>query len=732
MDVATIIRARDVSGPCANVRVMNDSIPGLGEVAASGSQGTLLSMELDERAYRGEVPNPVAHVHPLMSQPHMDRVFDYEIPAAMSDQVRFGTQVSVEIGSQRVLGFVVGRDSLTSMSGRLRRIRRVVSRIPMLTAPMYALCVAVAQRQAASVADALRLAIPNRHAHEEAEYLAERVELPIMESPHPQDPRVWEPYVGGEAFLHHLSVGQSPRAVCAALPGKAGGIEQIAAACAATLDSHRSVVVVVPTARRAARIADSLEHLLGIEVARLVSEDIQSVRYRNFLHALGGEARVVVGTRAASWAPVEELGLCIVVDDAAPTLREQRAPYCEARDVLMLRAHGEGAGFLVFSPYVSEQSAALVESGWAALLRGSDAATVAALPRISSPEQWTRDSAQWSRIPESAFALVRQSLHNGPVLVVVPRAGYLPIVACAACHALASCSVCGGALSIDQPHAPALCRRCGASFPAWKCPECSSGSLRAARVGSHRTAEEIGRAFPGVGVILSGAQSADGISENVSDGSRIVVATPGAEPTADGGFAAALVLDSRFLLGEGLGSETDFLRKAGRIVTRVKPARAGGHVMFAGGIEPRLLETLTSWRHPEAAHALLEERSALALPPTARWFAIAGSLPDLRRVLGIIRSDLIESGHGQAQSSNEQPAIRPSLEAVLAGGLHELVTGVELLGPSEARRPREHTIYLRTTLGGAKALAGSIRRGYREYSAKSIGAPLRIEVDPNM
>ncbi len=86
---------------------------------------------------------------------------------------------------------------------------------------------------------------------------------------------------------------------------------------------------------------------------------------------------------------------------------------------------------------------------------------------------------------------------------------------------------------------------CGRPAADHRCPECGDTRMRAAVVGARRTAEELGRAFPGVVVRTSGG---DNVLDIVSDKPALIVSTPGAEPVAEGGYSAALLLDTWLLL----------------------------------------------------------------------------------------------------------------------------------------------------------------------------------------
>lgn len=190
-----------------------DILPGLGELAQLGEQRSLLDAAPVSHHVVGEVTNPVARVHIEMPQPHMDRVFDYLVPAKLDEEACVGARVMVDVGQRQVPGFIIERDSRTETGGKLRVLRRVVSPMPVLSPEIYKLCQRIAARQASSVSDVLRLAIPQRHARAEKEF----VEREYLEEKRPSapEPGLWGAYRGGPAFVSRLSSvrvhGQSVR-----------------------------------------------------------------------------------------------------------------------------------------------------------------------------------------------------------------------------------------------------------------------------------------------------------------------------------------------------------------------------------------------------------------------------------------------------------------------------------------------------------------------------------------
>jgi primosomal protein N' (replication factor Y) len=203
-----------------------------------------------------------------------------------------------------------------------------------------------------------------------------------------------------------------------------------------------------------------------------------------------------------------------------------------------------------------------VERGWAHPVTADRPVVRERTPRVralTSVELAREGPAAAARLPGPAWRTVREHLADGPVLVQVPRAGYLPLVACARCRTAATCPVCHGPLALPGARQVPTCTWCGRLATGWRCAECGADGLRAVRVGSQRTAEELGRAFPGVSVRVSGAGASEGVLGEVPSGPALVVATPGAEPVAVGGFAAALLLDAQ--VGAGERDETETLRR---------------------------------------------------------------------------------------------------------------------------------------------------------------------------
>lgn len=136
-------------------------------------------------------------------------------------------------------------------------------------------------------------------------------------------------------------------------------------------------------------------------------------------------------------------------------------------------------------------------------------------------------------------------------------------------------------------------------------------------VGSSRTGEELGRAFPGVPVVVSGAREDHGVVSEVDGSPRLVVATPGAEPVAKGGYRAVLLLDGGALSSRpDLGATGEALRQWTNAAVLAAPS---ARVILLGSPDPTTAQALVRWDQTGFARRDLVERSELHLPPA--WTA---------------------------------------------------------------------------------------------------------------
>jgi primosomal protein N' (replication factor Y) len=573
----------------------------------------------------------------------------------------------------------------------------------------------------------LRLAVPPRHA------AVERAEAePIPLPPDVPDPAGWACYPGGRALVSALARGGAPRAVWTP-PSGDDWPDLLARALLATAAGGRGAVAVVPDARDVDRLDAALTALTpggsrtplhGV----LVAAHGPRRRYRTFLALRRGARRIAIGTRAAAFAPVRDLGLVAVWDDGDDLHAEPRAPYPHARDVLLLRAHDTGCAALVGGYATTAEAARLVATRWArplAVTRG-DARAAAPLVRVVGDDaELARDpAARSARLPSLAWRAVHEALPHGPVLVQVPRGGYVPAAGCRRCGHPARCPHCLGPLRVEAAGAEPCCAWCGRPAPGRACPVCGGRGLRAAVVGARRTAEELGRAFPGTRLVTSGGAT---VRATVPAAPALVVATPGAEPLADDGYAAVLLLDAWALLGLPLlraGEEA--VRRWLAAVALVRPAARGGRVVLVGA-DPAQRPVQAVLRADPAGFARRElaDRESARYPPAVRLAELTGAAPDVADLLSL--ADL-PAGHDLL---GPVPRAGPRLVASGHDGERRGDGAGEGAGPDDDERGDEDVVaLLRVPHAQGAALSAALHAAAGVRSARRSGGPVRIRVDP--
>lgn len=533
--------------------------------------------------------------------PHLDRLFEYEVPDELAQQAVVGARVKVPFGFRRrqLDGYIVSLAPTASFEGQLQQLSKVVGRIPPLDAAVWRLARAVADRQAGIVSDVLRLAIPTRHARTETAWVKAHPEIALALSQEPADGQEHStsgspqrdvtsgsesaPTSDADTARRPARIHQRPHVGCDFMANGlvvSAWVTDVVERVRAQLARGRTTIVAVPDFRDVAQLAAALTERFPDEtVARLDAGIDDDARYRSFLDSLAGCSRIIVGTRTAIYAPAPDLGEIILVDDGDPSFREPHAPYAHVRDVALIRQQQSGADLTFLAHSRSVALERLVEIGYV------QAGPVPPHPHvIPAAAVWGDDPLlSAARIPEIAYAVARQALRSGPVLIQVARAGYQREV------------------------------------------ETEQGTRTLA--GAGRTADELGRAFAEIPVIVA---TGDQVRDQVGDTPALVIATAGAEPRCRNGYQAVLLLDALSVVSrEGLFASEDALRHWFNAAALAAP---DGQVVLTG-VDGRLARALITWSPEVFSSAELAERASLGFPPAVRFFSIVTDPGGTTRVL---------------------------------------------------------------------------------------------------
>lgn len=549
---------------------------------------------------------PVAQICLNTPLPHLDHPFEYQIPEELAEDAQFGVRVRVPFGARRraMDAIVTGVSETASYPGRLQRLKTVVSPVRVLDPEVWRLVGAVADRQAGTRADVLRLAIPRRHARAERDWLSshpEQQSIPSAPAPPSGAPR-WE---------------LRPRTGCVDLPDDvvlAGWVTDAIQPALAAADRGGQAILVVPDFRDQAQVCAALRILRpDLVVCNVDSRQDDADRYRTFLSSLTGAPAVLVGRRSVLFAPAPRLSTIVLVDDGDPSYAEPHAPYAHARDVALLRQQLSGCELVFCAQSRSTALERLIEVGWVA-----PAPTPATRPRVIPTSLIPEEGPSW-RLPPLVFQQLHEGLRGGPVLVQVARA-----------------------TETEQTGA-----------------------------GLTRTAQELGRAFPGIPVMTA---SSEQILTQVPAEPALVLATAGAEPrAAGGGYRAVVLLDAGAVVSR---PKLDAAEQALRGWMNAAALGAPGCTVVLTQVSGRLSDALRLWDPGPFAAAELQDRRELQLPPAVRWFTVSaaeGSLTEALREAqlppGVQQEQVLSQAGGEQVSLRVPYADGQACAAALSGVL---------------------------------------------------------------
>lgn len=758
---------------------------------SGAEQLTLAGLAPRKRRKRAPAEHTPAEQHPIaqvvldVQALHLGQTFDYFIDEKDSEAAQPGVLVRVRFGGQRVSGVIWARtDTSDTPRSSIRYIERVLSPDVLVPASMREDIGLVAKAYGGTRANILRFAVPPRVAKVEAEQrLAASFRRPVGGSlpdntqggfagrgTNPDGTKL-----AGSTFavastvsegaaqgyrrltanyadvnvLHDALTGQRFQSfVFDSLPGAQEWQRNMAWMVATALSAGKAAVVELPTMREVEDLMPMLRNYglkpfapaptggwMG-DVAVLNAETMPAAdRYRTYLAVALGQVKVVIGTRAVMYAPVEGPALFAILEDAAYQNMDGMMPYPQARGVMRLRAKSHGGVFVAMA------NARTPQSQWENTGPGTVETPVSgystAIHPLASPLKdatpWVRwlnrdelarlaDPSIGARVPHTAVRVLSKALESGPVLLSIPQDNVSETLSCAKCHRQVRCAKCSGPLQLpaDRRDSTPRCRWCGAAAINWKCPGCGHERMRVVRVGAAGTAAELAGLFRGVPVVLS--SKTQGLVRDVACQPMIVIATPGFEPrvrpvSAEQGSAgheyrAVAVLDAwTSLYALGVDARLDTLTAWMRAVSLCAPRSRGGQALILGETDPAIAQSLMLWDSRILAAKDLEERVETGMPPAAAaacvwgrrdavmtlmqrigalggdWTA-CGELPGMLGPVPIAQPDTVDARELEATADRVKAVIRvpQSRRAELAARLHrETARHVASREPGELR-----------------------------------------------
>jgi primosomal protein N' (replication factor Y) len=280
------------------------------------------------------------------------------------------------------------------------------------------------------------------------------------------------------------------------------------AAMRRTLDAGRTTILLVPEIGLTPAMAAQLHHAFGSEVALLHSALTPEERGEQWHRVRKGEARVVVGTRSAIFAPVAELGLVVVDEEQDSSYKQESMPRYHARDVAVMRAKLAGAAVVLGSATPSLETWHNAATGKYQLIKITERVMDRPLPevRLVDMRQEFQETGQENLFSRALIEETQTTLDRGEqAIILLNRRGYSFVVICRACGVKLECENCSIALTYHKALAGderatgqrLECHYCGYKKTVPKrCPACDSEFLYFLGAGSQQGEERLQEIFP--------------------------------------------------------------------------------------------------------------------------------------------------------------------------------------------------------------------------------------------
>jgi primosomal protein N' (replication factor Y) len=272
------------------------------------------------------------------------------------------------------------------------------------------------------------------------------------------------------------------------------------AAMRAVLEAGRSSILLVPEIGLTPAVAADLHQVFADEVAILHSALSDKERAEQWHRIKRGEARVVVGTRSAVFAPVADLALLIVDEEQDSSYKQEETPRYHARDVAVVRAKMANAAVVLGSATPSLESYFNAKKNKYTLLEMPDRVEQRPLPEVEiiDMRQEFQETGHEQVISRKLAAEIHDRLERKEqVMVLLNRRGYSPLAMCRSCGRKMECRNCAIALTHHLKQHRMVCHYCGFMAPVpKKCAECGSEYVYFLGTGSEKLEELLHGMFP--------------------------------------------------------------------------------------------------------------------------------------------------------------------------------------------------------------------------------------------
>lgn len=270
------------------------------------------------------------------------------------------------------------------------------------------------------------------------------------------------------------------------------------------INDGKSVILTVPEISLTAQTISLFTDVFGENIAVFHSALSLGERLDEWKRVNRGEAKIVIGTRSAIFAPVKNLGLIVMDEEQEHTYKSESSPRYDAREIARIRCKFNNSLCLFSSATPSVETFYMAQRGFTSLYKLESRFGDAILPNVVLADMNNESFV-------SAGEIIGETLANGlkenfenkkQSIVLLNRRGYHTFVACNDCKEVISCPHCSISLTYHNANGRMMCHYCGYSVKYIpKCPSCGGEKLSLRGMGTQRAEEELSEIVPGAKIL---------------------------------------------------------------------------------------------------------------------------------------------------------------------------------------------------------------------------------------
>lgn len=277
-----------------------------------------------------------------------------------------------------------------------------------------------------------------------------------------------------------------------------------------TLKQGKSAIVLVPEISLTPQTVSKFRSLFGKTVAVIHSNLSVGQRVDEYKRIRSGDAKIIIGTRSAVFAPAENIGIIIMDEEGERTYKSESSPRYHARDIAIQRCGYHGATLLMASATPSIESYFYAKNGRFKLFELGERYSNACLPQVVIVDmQLEAENGNNGFFSRELVGKIKKNIENKEqTILLLNRRGYHTYISCLDCRKPLVCPNCNIPLTYHKKNGQLMCHYCGYQRPLDEvCPQCKSTHLHPTGVGTQKLEDEIMRYFPEARVLRMDADT---------------------------------------------------------------------------------------------------------------------------------------------------------------------------------------------------------------------------------